>query len=177
MIRETFEDILEKASSLLAGHGTLEELQQANDCINLALQLRANDGSAWILKGYIMSCLGDDSAALASAEMAGRDLPDDPEVYYVKATALGDMALFDEALDAVDVAFVHLANHGDEWLLEDLYFLKGSLLEATGHEGEAMTAYQQGLGQCPESVLLRGAAEPLKREQRRRAFTVIDGGR
>ena len=96
MIRETFEDILEKASSLLAGHGTLEELQQANDCINLALQLRANDGSAWILKGYIMSCLGDDSAALASAEMAGRDLPDDPEVYYVKATALGDMALFDE---------------------------------------------------------------------------------
>ncbi len=165
------------ASTLLAGHGSVEELQQANDWINVALQIRPRDGNAWILKGYIMSCLGDDSAALAAAEMAARDLPSDPEVYYVKATALGDMALFSEALGTLEIAFEHMSNNGDEWLLEDLYFLKGSLLEATGHEKEAISTYQQGLGQCPESVLLRGAAEPLKLEQRRRAFTVIDGGR
>ncbi len=178
MARETFEDFVEMASTLLAGHEGLEELQQANDCINLALQIRPHDGSAWILKGYIMSCLGDDAAALASAEMAGRDLPEDPEVYYVKATALGDMALFQPALDAVDVAFEHLTNgRGDEWLLEDLYFLKGSLLEATGHGQEARSTYEQGLGQCPESILLRDAAEPLHRDERRRTFTVIDGGR
>lgn len=177
MTHETFEDYLEMASTLLAGHGSLEELQQANDWINLALQVQPRDGNAWILKGYIMSCLGDDSAALAAAEMAAQNLPVDPEVYYVKATALGDMALFDDALTALEQAFDYMANHGDEWLLEDLYFLKGSLLEATGHEQEAITTYQQGLGQCPESVLLRGAAEPLKLERRRRAFTVIDGGR
>ena len=177
MSDERFEDYLEMASALLAGHGDLEELQQANDCINMALQLRPRHGGAWILKGYIMSCLGDDTAALASAEMAGRDLPYDPEVYYVKATALGDMALFEEALDALEVAFMHLADHCDEWLLEDLYFLKGFLLEATGHEQEAMSTYRRGLGQCPESVLLRGSAEPQHREPRRRAFTVIDGGR
>ena len=132
MIRETFEDYLEMASTLLAGHGSPEELQQANDCINLALQIRPHDGNAWILKGYIMSCLGDDPAALASAEMASRALPEDPEVHYVKATALGDMALYEEAIEALNVAFLHLTDHGDEWLLEDIAGAVGVFLRQAG---------------------------------------------
>lgn len=177
MDHESFEHFLQLASSMLASHGDLEDLQKANEYISLALQIRPADGRAWILKGYIMSCLEDDSAALAAAEMAGRVLPRDPEVHYVKAAALADMALFDQALDAVATAFELMVDHGDEWLLEDLYFLKGSLLEAIGHQDEAMSTYDQGLGQCPDSLLLREAATPLQQEFRRRRLRLIDGGR
>ena len=179
----SFEDYLEQASLLLGDQCSPDALQEANEYINLALQIRPQAGRAWILKSYIMSALEDDAAALAAAEMARRHLPADPECSYVQAAALADMGLFGDALEAADQGLMLLGRgadvgHGQRgWLTEDLYYIKGTLLEANGHPDEAVAIFEQGLRRCPDSALLKGAAEPLRNLQRRRFFTVIDGGR
>jgi tetratricopeptide (TPR) repeat protein len=176
MLRETFEEYLELAGLLLGSHDGAGDLQDANDAINMALLIRPRDGKAWIIKSYIMSCFGDDPAALAAAEMALRHLPRSAEAHFVQASVLADMERFEEALARLDVAFGMMVDE-DRRLAEDLHYLKGFLLDALGRDGDAEEAYEDGLRCCPESLLLRGRLEPLRRERLRRVLTVIDGGR
>ena len=176
MAYEDFDDYLEMARALLGGYESVSDLWEANDHVNLALRLRPNDISAWILKSQILSSLEDDPAALAAAEMAVRRAPRSAEAHYVRAAVLADMERYADAIKGIERAFRHLGRD-DEWLLEDLYYEKASILDALDRADEAMATFEAGLRRCPESALLRAGLEPLRRERMRRAFKVIDGGR
>ena len=171
-----FEDALEMARALLGGNEDSGDLWEANDLVNHALSLRPSDGDAWILKCQILSALEDDTAALAAIEMAVRRQPRRAEAHYWRAAVLGDLQRFDEALKAIDRGFRCL-QPDEDWLLEDLYYEKAALLDAMGRRDEALATYETGLERCPESNLLRAGLEPLRRENARQRFTVLEGGR
>ena len=171
-----FDELMEAASSLLASPETMNVVYEANDYVNHALLLRPLDESAWLLKSQIMSSLEDDPSALASAEMALRRAPRDAEVHYTRAAVLADMERFAEALRGVQRAFRYL-DMEDTWLEEDLYFLKGALLDVMGREEEAVAVFELGLDRHPGSDILKGGLEPLRRERMRRHLRIIDGGK
>ncbi len=176
MFHEDFDDCLETTRSLLGSCQSPNDLWEANDQINIALMLRPDNAGAWLLKSQVLSSLEDDPAALAAAEMALSRAPQSAEAHYVRATVLADMERYDDALTAIEHAFQHLGE-ADGWLLEDLFYEKAALLDATDRAEEAMAALEAGLRRCPESTLLRSGLEPMHRERMRRSFRVIDGGR
>lgn len=171
-----FEDALEMARALLNGNEDSGDLWEANDLVNHAIGLRPDDVDAWILKCQVLSALEDDTAALAAIEMAIRRAPRRAEVHYWRAAVLGDLQRYDEALDAIDRGFQCLTPDED-WLIEDLYYEKASVLDAIGRRAEALATYEAGLARCPDSNLLRSALEPLRREDARARFKVLEGGR
>jgi tetratricopeptide (TPR) repeat protein len=171
-----FEDALEMARALLGGNEDTSDLWEANDLVNHAISLRPADPEAWILKAQILSALEDDTAALASVEMAVRRAPRRAEAHYWRAAILSDLERYGEAIKAIERAFRALGAD-DEWLIEDLYYEKATVLDAIGRADEAMATYEAGLARCPESTLLKTALEPLRREQNRQRFTVLEGGR
>jgi tetratricopeptide (TPR) repeat protein len=171
-----FEDALEMARALLGGNEDSGDLWEANDLVNHAIGLRPNDTDAWILKCQILSALEDDTAALSAIEMAVRRSPRRAEAHYWRAAVLGDLQRYDEALKAIERGFRNLGADED-WLVEDLYYEKASVLDAIGRREEALATYEAGLKRCPDSNLLRAALEPLRREDVRARFKVIEGGR
>jgi tetratricopeptide (TPR) repeat protein len=170
-----FEDVLEMARALLGGNEDPSDLWEANDLVGRALRLRPDDPEAWILKCQILSALDDDTAALASIEMAVRRAPKMAEAHYWMAAVLADLERYDDALAQVERAFEQLRDE-DDWLVEDLYCEKGMILDTLGRSEEAQRAYEEGLSQCPDSTLLRSGLEPLRRERIRSSFKVIQGG-
>jgi tetratricopeptide (TPR) repeat protein len=176
MVLEDFDEHMEMARSLLGGYETDSDLWEANEHVNLALSMRPKEVVAWLLKSQILSSLEDDLAALATAEMAIRYAPRSAEPQYVRATVLSDMERFDEALESLERAFRQL-KRSESWLLEDLYYEKAVILTALDRLAEAIATFESGLSHCPESVILRSALEPLIREQKKRSFTLLEGGR
>jgi tetratricopeptide (TPR) repeat protein len=172
---DDFEDSLEMARALLGGNEGASDLWEANDHVNRALRLRPADPDAWMLKCQIMSALEDDAAALAAAEMALRRAPRLAESHYWRAAVLADMERYGESLKALERAFRYLTDD-DEWLLEDLYYEKGAVLDAIGRQDEAIAVYEAGLKRCPDSQILKAGMEPLRKEQARRNFKVLKGG-
>ncbi len=170
------EEYMDLAGSLLGSYETGEDLQTANEYINMAVYISPREGRAWLLKSHILSCMEDDPAALACAELALALLPASTEARYAIAAILSDLDRYDEALTMLEEAFITL-DQDERWLEEDMYYLKGMILEALGQDDEALATLQQGLQRHPESSLLRGGLEPLHRERMRRSFKVIDGGR
>ncbi|MBI4507992.1 MAG: hypothetical protein HY698_00050 [Deltaproteobacteria bacterium] len=175
-MQDDFDDALEMARAMLGGNEGQADLWEANEYVNRALRLRPHDPEAWILKCQVMSALEDDAAALAAVEMAVRRAPRSAETHYWRAAILADLERYHEALLAVERAFRHLGRN-DDWLVEDLFFEKGSILDSIGRQEEAMATYQAGLSRFPDSQLLKAGLEPLRREQARRMFKVIPGGR
>ena len=173
---DEFDDALEMARSLLGGNEGASDLWEANEYVNRALRLRPSDPDAWMLKCQIMSALEDDPAALSSAEMALRRAPRCAEAHYWRSAVLADMERYDEALKAIERAFRYLSDE-DEWLIEDLYYEKGAVLDAIGRQDDALATYEAGLKRCPDSQILKAGLEPLRRERTRRMFKVIPGGR
>jgi tetratricopeptide (TPR) repeat protein len=171
-----FEDALEMARALLGGNEDASDLWEANELVNHAISLRPADTDAWILKCQILSALEDDTAALAAIEMAVRRSPRRAEAHYWRAAVLGDLQRYDEALKSIERGFRHVSGD-EEWLLEDLYYEKAAVLDAIGRRDEALATYEAGLRRCPDSSLLRAAIEPLRRENVRSRFTVLEGGR
>lgn len=177
MQEETFEELMELAGSLLGNPDSAADLAQANDCINQALFLKPDAGQAWLLKSQIMSNMTDDPSALAAVEMAVRRLPQSAEAHFTRGWVLCDLEQFDEALSAVERAFEYLTPEEAGALEEDLYFLKGALLDALGRADDAMAIFEAGLIRHPDSEMLRGGLEPLRRERMRSHLHLIDGGR
>ena len=174
--QDEFDDCMEMARTLLGAYEGAGDLWEANDYINRALRLRPSEPEAWILKSQILSSLDDDPAALAASEMALRRSPRTAEAHYVRSAVLADMERYHEALKAVERAFRH-CGPGDEWLLEDLYYEKASILDALDRADEAMATFEAGLKRCPDSQLLKSGLAPLRRERMRKSFRVLDGGR
>ena len=152
------------------------DLWEANDLVNHAIHLRPADPEAWMLKAQIMSALEDDTSALAAIEMAVRRAPTRAEAHYWRAAILSDLERYAEALATVDRAFRCITAE-DEWLVEDLYYEKGSVLDAVGRHDEAVATFEAGLIRCPTSMLLKTGLEPLQRERARARLTVLQGGR
>lgn len=173
---DEYEDSLEMARSLLGGNEGASDLWDANDYVNRALRQRPADSEAWMLKCQIMSALEDDPAALAAAEMALRRAPRAAEAHYWRAAVLADMERYPDALKSIERAFRYLREE-DEWLLEDLYYEKGAVLDAIGRADEALAVYEAGLKRCPDSQILKAGLEPLRRERVRSQFKVLPGGR
>lgn len=173
--QDEFDDCLEMARALLGGYEGPGDLWEANDCVNRALRMKPNEPEAWILKSQILTALDDDAAALAASEMAMRRAPRSAEAHYVRAAVLADMERYVEALKGVERSFRHCGSD-EEWLLEDLYYEKASILDALDRADEAMATFEAGLKRCPDSRLLQAGLEPLRRERRRRSFRVIQGG-
>jgi tetratricopeptide (TPR) repeat protein len=137
--------------------------------------MRPADPEAWMLKCQILSALEDDPAALAAAEMALRRAPRLAEAHYWRAAVLADMERYTDALKAIERAFRTL-KEDDEWLLEDLYYEKGAVLDAIGRQDEALAVYEAGLKRCPDSQILKAGMEPLRKERTRRTFKILKGG-
>src|SRR5262249_57473150 len=77
----------------------------------------------------------------------------------------------------VEGALRYLGDQGeDEWLLEDLYYEKGAVLDAIGRQDEALATYEAGLKRCPDSQILKAGMEPIRRARMRRSFKVLRGG-
>jgi tetratricopeptide (TPR) repeat protein len=85
------------------------------------------------------------------------------------------MERYAEALKSIERAFRCLVPD-DDWLVEDLYYEKASVLDAIGRQDEAVATFEAGLKRCPESSILRAGLEPLRRERVRKTFRVIPGG-
>lgn len=173
---DDFDEALEKVQQLLGDAERTHELWDANELINQALRQRPEDVRAWLLKSQVHSALEDDAAALAAVEMAVRLAPRRAETHYVRATVLADSERHPEALQAIERSF-QLLEADDDWLLEELYFEKATILDALDRSHEALATFESGLRRCPESALLQSGVEPFRREQVRRSFKVIDGGR
>lgn len=176
MLYDDFDDHIEIARALLGGFESTSDLWEANEHVNIALRMRPNDSDAWILKSQILSSLEDDPAALAAVEMALRRAAKRAEALYVRAAILADMERYADALKCIERAFRYLTRE-DDWLLEDLYYEKASILEAMNRTDEALATFEAGLHRFPDSPLLRSGLEPLRKERMRRTFKVIDGGR
>src|SRR5215813_8456977 len=176
MRHDEFDDCMEMARALLGGYEGAGDLWEANDHVNRALRCRPLEPEAWILKSQILSSLDDDLAALAASEMAVKRLPRSAEAHYVRAAVLADMERYPDALKAVERAFRH-SGPDDDWLLEDLYYEKASILDALDRADEAMATFEAGLRRCPDSQLLKAGMEPLRKERVRRSFRLIPGGR
>ncbi len=175
-MQDEFEDSLEMARALLGGNEGTSDLWEANEYVNRALRIRPNDSEAWMLKCQILSALEDDPAALAAAEMALKRAPKSAEAHYWRAAVLADIERYPDALKSIERAFRCLGKD-DEWLLEDLYYEKGAVLDAIGRQDEAVATYEAGLKRCPDSQILQAGLAPIRRERARRMFKVIPGGR
>jgi tetratricopeptide (TPR) repeat protein len=173
---DEFEDSLEMSRALLGGTEGTSDLWEANDYANRALRMRPGDAEAWMLKCQILSALEDDPAALAAAEMALRRAPRLAEAHYWRAAVLADMERYPEALKSLERAFRCLGAD-DDWLLEDLYYEKGAVLDAIGRQDEALATYEAGLKRCPDSQILKAGMEPIRRARMRRTLKVLRGGR
>lgn len=170
-----YEDILEMARALLSGNEDPGDLWEANDLVSRALRMRPGDAEAWILKCQILSAQGDDTAALAAAEMALRRAPKSAEVHYWRGAVLADLDRHGDALRSVDRAF-RFATIEDEWLIEDLFCEKAMILEASGDLESAVETYRLGLERCPESAVLVAAMEPVRRDSVRAQLKLLPGG-
>lgn len=171
---EEFGELVDSARALLANAEGVSQLLDGNARINAALLQRAEDGAAWLLKAQLMSALEDDPAALACAELALRLAPESAEAHYVRGTVRADLGRHELALE--DLAR-GAALTDDPWLLEDIVFERGLLLDALGRGDEALDCLREGLLRFPDSELLRSGLEPLDRDRQRRRFRVIEGGR
>src|SRR5262249_39935995 len=165
---DDFEDSLEMSRALLGGNEGTSDLWEANDYANRALRMRPGDAEAWMLKCQILSALG-------AAEMALTRAPRLAEAHYWRAAVLADMERYPDALKSLERAFRYLGSE-DEWLLEDLYYEKGAVLDAIGRQDEALATYEAGLKRCPDSQILKAGMEPIRRARQRRIFKVLRGG-
>ena len=170
-----FERILDMARSLLGGESDSADALEANDLVGNALAMRPESSSAWILKCQVLSSLNDDTAALASIEMAIRFAGKAAEAHYWRSAVLSDLGRLDEALKAIGRCFRYLGSD-DYWLLEDLYCEKAMILDALGRNEEAVATYEAGLKRCPRSSLLHAGLAPLRRAKLKSNFKVLRGG-
>jgi tetratricopeptide (TPR) repeat protein len=159
--------LLQVARELLGAADDGRALAEASRLVNQALAL--------LVKCQVLAAQGDDGGALAAAEMAVRRAPRLAEAHYWRGALLGDLGHYRDGLRAIDRAFVHLAA-GDEWLLEDLYYEKATMLEAIGERDAARATYEAGLERCPGSALLQTGIEPLAHARRPAPFKVLRGG-
>jgi len=169
-----FERLLDQARELL-GAGDDDRLPEANIAVNQALVLRPESVDGWLLKCQVASATGDDVAALAAAEMALARAPNRAETLYWRGAVLGDLGRHREALRAIESALRAMTND-DQWLLEDLYYEKITLLDALGLHEAAVATAEHGLLRCPGSPLLRAALVPAERARVRSSLKVLRGG-
>jgi hypothetical protein len=165
---------LEVARGLLGEGDDARALTRANRAINQALTLAPDHAVAWLVKCQISAARGADVAALAAAETALRHAPTSAEAHYWRGALLGDLGHGQAGVLAIDEAFA-CAGPDDEWLLEDLFFEKATMLEALGDDAGAHSTFQAGLGRCPASTLLRAGLEPL-RPRRAPSLKLLRGG-
>ena len=156
---ETVERWLEVARGLLGEGDDARTLERANHAVNQALGLAPDYAPAWIVKCQLATARGDDLAALAAAEAAITYAPTSAVAHYWRGALLGDLGHGAIALAAIERAFLHLCDD-DNWLLEDLYFEKATLLDALGDRDAAAATYRAGLTRCPGSQLLRAGLDP-----------------
>ncbi len=169
-----FERLLDRARELLGG-GDDSLLVEANVAINQALTLRPDSVEGWLVKCQVESATGDDISALAAAEMAWQRAPERAETLYWRGAVLGDLGRLPESLRAIESAF-RAVTHDDEWMLEDLYYEKATILEALGLHDAAVATCEAGLAHCPGSALLRAALMPAERARLRSTLKVLRGG-
>jgi tetratricopeptide (TPR) repeat protein len=169
-----FDRLLDRARELL-GAGDDVVLADANVAINQALTLRPESVEGWLVKCQVASATGDDIAALAAAEMAHARAPARAETLYWRGAVLGDLGRHREALRAIEGALRSVVTD-DEWLLEDLFYEKATLLEALGLHDAAVATCLAGLARCPGSALLRAALQPVERARVRSSMSVLRGG-
>ena len=165
---------LEVARGLLGEGDDARALTRANRAVNQAVTLAPTHPGAWLLKCQISSARGDDVAALAAAETALVHAPTSAEAHYWRGALLGDLGHGAAGLTAIERAFACLGPD-DEWLLEDLYFEKATMLDALGERAAARATYEEGLARCPGSTLLRSGLEPT-RPRRAPSLKVLRGG-
>ena len=192
------ERLLDQAREML-GAGDDAMLADANTSVNQALQLHPDSIEAWLLKCQVASAAGDDLAALAAVEMALHRVPrpsvlwlaQSPgpgraETFYWHGAVLGDLGRHREALGSIEAA-LRVLTDDDQWLVEDLFFEKVTILDALGLRDAAVAARSAGLERCPGSALLRaalgpnlgtelGAVDKLHRERVRSSLKVLRGG-
>lgn len=169
-----FERLLDRTREAL-GAGEDTQLGDANLAVNQALTLRPDSVDGWLLKCQVCSANGDDVAALAAAEMALSREPARAECLYWHGAVLGDLGRYREALRAIEAGFLALA-HDEQWLLEDLYYEKVTVLDALGLPEAAVATCEAGLQACPGSALLRAALVPAERARVRSHLKVLRGG-
>ncbi|HEY4057994.1 MAG TPA: hypothetical protein VGM39_15370 [Kofleriaceae bacterium] len=169
-----FDGLLERVRELL-GTGDDLQLGDANVAVNQALTLRPDSIEGWLLKAQVASAMGDDLAALAAAEMAAARAPERAECLYWRGAVLGDLGRYAEALRAIEDALGQVSEP-EQWLMEDLYYEKVTVLEALGLADAAVATCEEGLRACPGSALLRAAMVPAERARVRGSLTVIRGG-
>jgi tetratricopeptide (TPR) repeat protein len=166
--------LLERVRELL-GSGDDTQLGDANMAVNQALTVRPDSIEGWLLKAQVESAMGDDLAALAAAEMAVARGPERSECLYWRGAVLGDLGRYAEALRAIEDALGQLSD-AEQWLLEDLYYEKVTVLDALGMADAAVATCEEGLRACPGSALLRAALVPAERARVRGSLRVIRGG-
>ncbi|PIE19414.1 MAG: hypothetical protein CSA65_02480 [Proteobacteria bacterium] len=180
---EDVEALVNSARRLLANAEGVSQLLEANAQINEALALRlqtaphppTDSADAWLLKSQLMSELADAPAALACVELALTLAPEHAEAHYVRGTVHADLGQHELALE--DLERGATLAEDDRWLLEDITFERGLLLDALGREEEAHACLREGLARFPSSELLRSGLEPLNQARQRRRLRVIEGGR
>jgi tetratricopeptide (TPR) repeat protein len=168
------ERLLEQAREML-GAGDDATLADANTAVNQALQLHPDSVEAWLLKCQVASAAGDDLAALAAVEMALHRAPHRAEALYWRGAVLGDLGRHREALRSIE-ASLRVLTDDDQWLVEDLFYEKVTILDALGLHDAAVAACSAGLERCPGSALLRAALAPIERERVRSSLKVLRGG-
>ena len=97
------------------------------------------------------------------------------EAYAAAGAVLGDLGQYREALRAIEAGFLALADD-EQWLLEDLFYEKVTVLEALGLPEAAVATCEAGLQACPGSALLRAALVPAERARVRSHLKVLRGG-
>jgi tetratricopeptide (TPR) repeat protein len=168
------ERLLDHARELL-GNADDATLVEANTAVNQVLQLHPDSVEGWLLKCQVSSAAGDDLAALAAVEMALRRSPHRGEALYWRGAVLGDLGRHREALRSIEAAF-RVIDDDDQWLVEDLFYEKVTILDALGLHDAAVAACSEGLQRCPGSALLRAALAPAERARVRSTLRVLRGG-
>ncbi len=172
---ELLESCLDAARGLLSSTEEPDDVWEASELANRAIATRPDSAEAWLVKGQVMSALGDDPAALACVEKSLSLDPELAEANYWHAAVLADLERFPEALAAAERTFAALGPQ-DDWLLEELFYEKAAILDAMGERDAALATFEAGLIEFPDSPILKSALEPLRRERTRKSFKVIRGG-
>lgn len=167
--------LLQVARDLLGSADDGRALAEASRVVNQALAMRVDAPRAWLVKCQVLAAQGDDGGALAAAEQAVRHGPHLALAHYWRGALLGDLGHYQDGLAAIDRAFSRL-RAGDEWLLEDLYYEKATMLEAVGEHDAARATFEAGLERCPGSTLLQSGIEPLARPRRAAPLKLLRGG-
>lgn len=169
-----FDRLLDRARELL---GEVDDavLGEAHIAVNQALTLCPNSVDGWLVKCQVASATGDDIAALAAAEMAIQRAPERAECLYWRGAVLGDLGRHREALRAIEAALGAVTDD-DQWMVEDLYYEKATILETLGLHDAAVATCEAGLRSCPGSPLLRAALAPAERARVRSGLKVLQGG-